>query len=81
MANTITVDAKTLEHIVSQLDKLTKDMAAVKKRLPTEEPSYGSDTWWELSDKEAKEDIKAGHYTVVHAKNELQEHLDSLKRS
>ncbi|MGI8419737.1 MAG: hypothetical protein ACR2LN_03780 [Candidatus Levyibacteriota bacterium] len=81
MANTITVDAKTLEHIVSQLDKLTEDMAVLKKRFLTEEPSYGSDAWWDLSDEEPKEDIKAGRYTIVHTKKELQEHLDSLKRS
>ena len=78
MAHTITVNAKTLEHVVSQLDKLTKDMAAVKERLLLEEPPYGSDAWWEWSDKKALEDYKKGDYISFKSTKEMVEHLKKL---
>lgn len=64
MDPTITVPAKTFEKILSRLDQLTKEVQAIKNRLFEEEPPYGSDEWWEWSDKKAQEDIKAGRYTT-----------------
>lgn len=58
MANTITVDAKTFNQIISRLDKLTKDMEAIKAKLAKKNPKYGSDEWWEKSEKQADKDIK-----------------------
>ena len=60
MAQTVTVPAKTFQEILSRLDKLTRDVHAIKARLFENEPPYGSDEWWEWSDKKALEDIKAG---------------------
>lgn len=60
MANTISVNAKTVNIILTRLDKLAKDVQAIKARVLEEEPSYGSDAWWEWSDRKAIEDIKAG---------------------
>lgn len=48
MAQTITVSTKTLE------------VRAIKVKLFSSEPAYGSDEWWEWSDKKAMDDIKAG---------------------
>lgn len=80
MNNVITVDAKTIGTILSRLDKLARDMEVIKERLLQEEPEYGSDAWWEWSDKKALEDIRAGKYTEISTVKELQIHLDSLKR-
>lgn len=57
---TITVPAKTFEEILVRLDKLTRDVHAIKTKLFDKEPPYGSADWWEWSDKKALEDIKAG---------------------
>lgn len=77
---TITVPAKTFEKIISRLDDLTQEVKTIKAKLFEEEPLYGSDEWWEWSEKKADEDIKKGRIsTVLHNKKELQHYLDSLK--
>lgn len=81
MRQAITVSPKTIEAILNQLTKLTKEVQAIKAKLFEEEPPYGSDEWWEWSDRKAQEDIKAGKYTTVHNKKELRQLLDSLKRA
>lgn len=75
---TVTVPVKTFEKIVSRLDQLTQEVAVINEKLEGA-PRYGSDEWWEWSDKKAKEDIKAGRYVTLHSAKEAQEYLDSLK--
>jgi len=60
MAQTITVPTKSFEEVLSRLDQLTKEVRAIKMKLFSGEPVYGSDEWWEWSDKKAMDDIKAG---------------------
>lgn len=60
MAQTMTVPVKTFEEVLSRLDTLARDVAAIKVRLFEQEPLYGSKEWWEWSDKKAIKDIKAG---------------------
>lgn len=60
MNQAVTVSPKTINTIVARLDELTKEVKAIKTRLFEEEPSYGSDAWWEWSERKADEDIKAG---------------------
>lgn len=60
MAQTMTVPVKTFEEVLSRLDTLARDVAAIKVRLFEQEPLYGSKEWWEWSDKKAIEDIKTG---------------------
>lgn len=60
MSQTITVSEKTIDKILDRLDTLTKEVRAIKTKLFKEEPLYGSDAWWEWSDKKALEEIKAG---------------------
>ncbi len=79
MSQTITVPAKTIEEIFNRLDRLTKEIKAIKTKLFEEEPPYGSDEWWEWSDEKAIEDIRAGRYTKISNKKELTAFLDSLK--
>ncbi|OGK36788.1 hypothetical protein A3F03_01700 [Candidatus Roizmanbacteria bacterium RIFCSPHIGHO2_12_FULL_41_11] len=64
MGQTITVPTKTIEEILSRLDRLTREIKAIKTKLFEEEPPYGSDEWWKWSNEKAIEDYKKGRYTV-----------------
>ena len=78
MAQTITVPAKTFEAILSRLDKLTHDVETIKHRLFEKEPHYGSDEWWEWSDKKALESIRKGKSITIRNKKELDVFFKSL---
>lgn len=60
MNQAITVSAKAIEEILANLNILTKEIKEIKARLFEKEPPYGSNEWWEWSDKEALKEIKAG---------------------
>lgn len=80
MNQTVTVSPKTIQEILSRLDQLTKEVRIIKTKLFEQEPPYGSDEWWEWSEKKADEDIKTGRVSAtLHNKKDLQEFLDSLK--
>ncbi len=53
----------------NQVDKL------INKVLSAKPPKYGSDAWWEESDRKAMEDIKNGRYTSITNKKELKKFL------
>ncbi len=79
MNQAITVTPKTIEQILTRLDTLTKEVKTMKARLFGEEPPYGSDAWWEWSDKKAIEEIKAGKGIKIHNKKELDTFFKNLK--
>lgn len=81
MTQTIAVDPKTIKQILHRLDDLAKDVAVIKEKVTEDEPLYGSDEWWEWSDKKAHEDIRKGRFTVIRDARSLKKHLDSLKKS
>lgn len=64
--------------ILERLDALTKEVKAIKVKLFKKEPLYGSDEWWEWSDKEALKEIKAGKGTKIHSKKELNVFFENL---
>ncbi|MBI3289822.1 hypothetical protein HYZ78_00315 [Candidatus Microgenomates bacterium] len=78
MAQTVTIDSKTTKEILTILRYLKKEINLLREKFDAE-PPYGSDAWWEWSDKKAEEDIRTGRYTKVSNKKELQKYLDSLK--
>lgn len=80
MASTISIDTKTISQIISRLDQLTRDVKTIKSKIITK-PTYGSDEWWEWSDKKAIEDIKRGRTVTIKSKKELNEFFDSLDRA
>lgn len=80
MSQTITVHTKTIEEIITRLDRLTREIKAIKTKLFEEEPSYGSNEWWEWSNEKAIEDYKKGRYTVIKSKKELNEFFGSLSK-
>lgn len=78
MANAVSIDAKTIQIILSRLDKINKELNAIKAKIFEEEPAYGSDAWWKWSDKKAIQEIKAGKGTVIHNKQELDDFFKNL---
>lgn len=75
---TINIPAETFEKLISRLDELTREVKAIKTRLFEKEPSYGSDEWWEWSDKKALESIRKGKGITIHNKKELDAFFKSL---
>jgi len=55
---TITISSKTIDEIISRLDNLTREIKTIKMKLFEEEPLYGSEEWWEWSERKADEDIR-----------------------
>jgi len=51
---------KTLEDILERLDKLAKELKVIKERLAESEPPYGSEAWWQWSEKQASKEIATG---------------------
>lgn len=78
MTQVIAVDTKIANDLLSLLRELKEQVVRLNEKLELE-PIYGSNEWWNWSDKKAKEDIKAGRYITLHSAKEAQEYLDSLK--
>ena len=78
MAQSISIDAKTIQRILAELNKLRKDVADIKEKL-SKEAAYGSDEWWKLSDKEAIEDVHAGNYYELRDKKELKDFFKNIR--
>lgn len=79
MNQTFATTQKTLEAILSHLEELKREIKSIRKKLEASEPPYGSDAWWQWSDKKAIEDYKKGRYTKISSKRELDKFFDSLK--
>ena len=78
MAQAATIDTRFARDILSTLRELKEQIVSLNEKLEGA-PPYGSDEWWAWSEKRAQEDIKAGRYTVLRNKKEVQQFFDSLK--
>ncbi len=74
---TVTVDAKTFEKVLSKLDYLSQEVESIKTQLSKKKLPYGSDEWWEWSDKKARQDIKAGRVVKFDSAKEAIKWLNS----
>ena len=74
---TVTVDAKIFEKVLSKLDYLSQELESIKTQLSGKEPPYGSDEWWKWSDKKARQDIKAGRVVKFDSAEEAIKWLNS----
>lgn len=60
--HTQSVNESTFISLINDLQNLSIAAKKVREKLLILSPSkYGSDLWWEKSDNEATENIKAGH--------------------
>jgi len=57
MSQAVIISEKTIEEIFARLDSLAKELKAIKTKLFEKEPLYGSDEWWEWSERKADEDM------------------------
>lgn len=79
MNQAVTVSPKKIDEIFVRLNALTKELKEIKTKLFEKEPPYGSDEWWEWSDKKAIAEIKAGKGIKIHNKKELNVFFKNLK--
>lgn len=79
MADVVTVRSDTLSQILVRLKALQKDVRSIGKKVEDLEPVYGSDAWWQWSDKGAVESIERGDYYELKNKKELDSFLDNIK--
>lgn len=77
MAQTVVIDNKTINTILSTLRDIKKEVVRLSEKLK-EAPPYGSEEWWEWSDKRALNSIKGGRGTTITSKKELNNFFKSL---
>lgn len=77
MADTVSLNAKTVTLILSHLDKLTRDVEAIKTRVFEKKPPYGSDAWWEKEVEEAEVALQNGKGISFNSTKEALKWLNS----
>ena len=77
MAQSVSIDAKTIQRILSELNKLRKDIAVIKEKLS--ESVYGSEKWWGEAVREGKEEIQSGDYYELRDKKELKDFFKNIR--
>lgn len=71
---TINLDADTLMALQKELVAFSRLVESLQKKLARLFIApYGSDTWWEQSIEQSREDYKAGRYTELKMKEEIQQ--------
>jgi hypothetical protein len=78
MAQTVTLTQSAYKDLLTRLTNLERMVSNLVHQIDVE-PKYGSDEWWEWSDKRAMEDIKKGNTIAFDSAKEMVEYLDSLK--
>ena len=89
MANNVTLSQTAYQQLYNKIDRLEKMVVQLLVQFPNQSisdvkgvaestPPYGSDDWWNWSDKQAKQDIKAGRTTIIKNKKELKAFFDNL---
>ena len=90
MANNVTLSQSAYQQLYNKIDRLEKLVIQLLIQLPAQSisdvkgvaesaPPYGSNEWWDWSDKQALRDVKLGRYTTLKNTQELQTFLDNLK--
>lgn len=78
MVQTAQINPEKIEEILSTLKEVKRELKEVKETLDRE-PPYGSDAWWNWSDRRAMEDFAAGRYKTFRTNREFKAYLDGLK--
>lgn len=78
MSNTITVPTSFIDTVLKKLDHLEKTVARLASALEEKEPPYGSDAWWEWSNKKGLQEIREGKGLVLRDKKEIDAFFDTL---
>ena len=60
--STITIDTKTAENILEEIEAMRKSLETLRKKIMTLLPSkYGSYAWWEKEINEGLKEVKEGN--------------------
>lgn len=82
MSDTVTVSRNQLDRLYNRIAYLERVVRKVVEQidLPAEElePPYGTDEWWEWSDRQAFKDIQAGRTTALKTKEDIDRFFDTL---
>lgn len=81
MANGIVITKTEYDLLLQKVSRLEKTVSLLMARLEDlfdKEPKYGTDKWWEWSDKKALQDIKAGRYTTIRNEEDLDAFFKNL---
>lgn len=76
MANNVTLSKQQYENLTGLIRALEKKIDTFLEKVDFE-PPYGSDEWWEWSDKKAMEDVKAGRVLKFNSVKEAIKWLNS----
>jgi len=77
MANTITISRPAYEQLLIKITKLEKAILTLVNKIDNE-PSYGSDQWWDWSIKKGKEAIKKGEYVTIKSDEDFEKLFKTL---
>lgn len=78
MNNTVTLPATKVNQILRLLSELNQKVSRLAEKLEDLEPVYGSNEWWEWSDRKALKSIAEGKGIVIRNQKELGEFFKSL---
>ena len=74
MSQVIQLSKSQFESLLERINRLEKMVASLMYKK--KEPPYGSDEWWEWSDKEALKDIKKGDYFELKDKEAIMDFFE-----
>ncbi len=81
MTDTISISEAKYKSLSNRLDKLEQMMRLLAGKLEAVlefEPRYGSEQWWEWSDKKSMEDYKAGKFTTLKNKKDIEKFFSQI---
>ncbi len=82
MTQTITLTKTEYSQLlqrVSELEKTLTKLAASFGELLRSEPPYGSDAWWQWSNRKSKEDFAKGDFYTITNKKDLNTFLTNAR--
>ncbi len=65
------------EEIIGRLERMERLVKELVENLKASS-AYGSERWWEESDKRSLKEIKRGEFIVFDSPEKMEEYLDSL---
>ncbi len=78
MNQTVSIPETTVNRIIETLLEVKQEVKRLVEKMESLEPSYGSDEWWEWSDKKALRSIREGKGIVIRNKQQLDTFFKSL---
>ena len=78
MSNTVTLSQSAYKNLLARMNKLEKMIATLLERFE-QEPLYGSEAWWDWSNKKGKQDIEKGDYYELRNKKDIDNFFKNIE--